>query len=52
VRAGGRERRVAFRVREAGIGPVDPPARLLCSALVGPASSVRWLSVWFRPAVR
>jgi hypothetical protein len=41
----------AIGVREAGIGPMDPPARLLCSALVGLASSGRSLAVRFRPAV-
>ena len=48
----GVERGDAIGVREAGIGLLDPPARLLSSALVELASSVRSLSVWFRPAFR
>lgn len=42
---------MAIGAREAGIGPMVPPAGLTSSALVGHASSVRCLSVRFRPAI-
>jgi len=41
-----------LREREAGIGPMDPPALLTRTAPVGHAASFCCSSVWFRPAVR
>jgi hypothetical protein len=40
------------REREAGIGPMDPPAPLTRTAPVGHAASFCCSSVWFRPAVK
>ena len=39
------------RKREAGIGPMDPPAPLTRTAPVWHAASFCCSSVWFRPAV-